>query len=355
MERMETSILAYSPETLPDLVEQIGQPKFRTKQLLQWLYQHGAESYDEMTNLPKKMRETLASVAPLTAPAVIDKQISHDGTRKYLLKMSDDSLVETVAIPSRDTNANGDARRLTVCFSTQVGCPMACSFCATGKEGLKRNLLPGEMAWQLLICQKDMGLRVSNAVAMGQGEPFLNYDNVIGALHILNSQDCLNIGARHISVSTCGILDGIERFGREPEQFTLAISLHCAIQKTRDKLMPRCASMPLPELHDSLVRYQESCGRRVSLEYLMIEGVTDTDECLDALASFCNGISTHINMLRINKIDDSQFNPSSEKRINYFSTVLNRKHIEATVRDSRGSDIDGACGQLINKRGHESH
>lgn len=350
---METSILAYSPETLPTLVEQIGQPKYRTKQLLQWLYQRGAESYDDMTNLPKAMRSTLKDVAPLVVPQVVDKQLSKDGTRKYLLQMADGALVETVGIPSRDTNAKGKARRLTVCFSTQVGCPMACAFCATGKEGLKRNLLPGEIAWQLLICEKDLGMRVSNAVAMGQGEPFLNYDNVIGALHILNNPNCLNIGARHISVSTCGILDGIERFGKEPEQFTLAVSLHCAIQKSRDALMPRCTSMPLQQLHTSLQRYQESSGRRVSFEYLMIIGITDTEECLEALISFCNGISAHVNMLRINEIDDSPFKPSSEKRINRFLSALAQKHIEATVRDSRGSDIDGACGQLINKRGKQ--
>lgn len=343
------SIFSYTPQTLSELVSSLGQPAFRAKQLTQWLYQHGARDYDTMTNLPKAMRSELARVAPLEAPTIVDSQISADGTRKFVLRLSDGALIETVAIPSRDTNTKGDARRLTVCFSTQVGCSMACAFCATGHEGFTRNLLPGEMVWQLIICQEEMGLRVSNAVGMGQGEPFLNYDSVLGALRFMNSADGLAIGARHLSISTCGISQGIERFGKEPEQFTLAISLHSAVQHTRDYLMPRCSSISLDALHQSIENYQAVCHRRVSFEYLMIRDCNDSADDLQALIDYCRGLSVHVNLLRINEIDGSPFMPALEKRLKHFVTELEKNNIGTTIRDSRGADIDGACGQLKNK------
>ena len=209
-----------------------------------------------------------------------------------------------------------------------------------------RNLAPGEMVWQVLVCQHDFGMRVSNIVAMGQGEPFLNYDNVIAALHYMNSPDALGIGARHISLSTCGILSGIRRFGTENEQFTLAISLHSAIQETRNALMPGCVGTSLPELRAALRDYQRDSGRRITLEYLMIEGQTDTDESLEALIDFCQGIQVHVNLLKINHIDGSPLEPTTAQRLEWFLHSLERAGIETTIRDSRGADIDGACGQL---------
>lgn len=345
-----STIFDYSMAGIQELVESLNQPKFRARQLIQWLYKHGANSYDEMTNLPASLRTQLAEVAPLYAPVVIDKQISIDGTQKYLLQLHDGSLVETVAIPSRDERLDGQSRRLTVCFSTQVGCPMACSFCATGKEGFTRNLTPGEMVSQILVCQDLTGMRVSNVVAMGQGEPFLNYQNVLAALEIMNSKDGLEIGARHITVSTCGIIEGIRLFAQQPNQYTLAISLHCALQKTRDSLMPKCASVPLSKLHDALSYYQEHSGRRITFEYLMISGITDTDEALFALQEYCQGLLAHVNLLKINDIEGSPYKPSSTKTLNAFKQRLEDKGIGTTVRDSRGSDIDGACGQLKNSK-----
>lgn len=317
---------------------------------MQWLYKHHARSYDEMTNLPAGLRAQLAEMLPLTVPIVVDKQVSADGTRKYLLQLHDGALVETVAIPSRDEREDGSAKRLTVCFSTQVGCPMACSFCATGKEGFTRNLAPGEMVWQLIVCQDDMDARVSNAVAMGQGEGFLNYQNLIAALQFINHPDGLGIGARHITVSTCGILDGIRSFAHEPEQYTLALSLHCALQETRDELMPYCASIPLPKLKDALSFYQQESGRRITFEYLMIEGITDTPEALEALQEYAKGLMVHVNLLKVNEVEGSPYKPSSPQRIADFMQGLEGKGIGATLRDSRGSDIDGACGQLKNAR-----
>ena len=344
------TIFDYSAPGIEQLMESLGQPKFRAKQLIQWLYKHGVESYDEMRNLPASLRDQLAQITPLIPPSIIDKQVSKDGTRKFLLEFADGHQVETVGIPSRDFNAKGDPRRLTVCFSTQVGCPMRCSFCATGREGFSRNLVPGEMVWQILTCQRDFGMRVSNIVAMGQGEPFLNYDNVISALRIMNSPDALGIGARHISLSTCGILKGIQRFADENEQFTLAVSLHSAIQEQRDVLMPGCIGVELPQLKRVLLEYQRKSGRRITLEYLMVDGVTDTPDSLDALIEFCHGMMAHVNLLKINHVDGSPLEPSLKKHMDWFQKSLENTGIETTIRDSRGADIDGACGQLKNSR-----
>lgn len=343
-----STIFDYSAQELEQLVIGLGQPRFRTKQLIQWLYKHGVSSYDQMNNLPGALRTQLEETAPLVPPKIVDKQISADGTRKFLLELSDGCQVETVGIPSRDMNAHGEPRRLTVCFSTQVGCPMRCSFCATGREGFTRNLTPGEMVWQVIVCQREFGKRVSNVVAMGQGEPFLNYDNVLAALHYMNSADALEIGARHISLSTCGIIPGIQRFGEEAEQFTLAISLHSAIQDVRDRLMPGCTSTKLPELKEALKDYQRNSGRRITFEYLMIKGETDDKASLEALVDFCWELQAHVNLLKINHIDGSPLEPTPKRQLEWFQKSLEDAGIETTIRDSRGADIDGACGQLKN-------
>lgn len=343
-------ILNYSTPGIERLCADLGQPSFRARQLVQWLYRQGVRSYEDMTNLPKAFRASLTQDAPLIAPTVVDRQVSRDGTRKYLLELADGALVETVGIPSRDRSREGAPRRLTVCFSTQVGCPMRCAFCATGREGFTRNLHPGEMAWQIIVCQQDFGMAATNAVAMGQGEPFLNFDNLAAALHLLNSPDAIGIGARHISVSTCGIPAGIRRFADMPEQFTLAVSLHSAVQDTRDALMPGCASIPLADLKEALLDYQGKAGRRITFEYLMIRGCTDTDENLSALAGFCRGLKSHVNLLKVNRVAGSPYAPSTEATIRRFEASLGQQGIEATVRDSRGADIDGACGQLKNAR-----
>lgn len=340
------NIKAYTREGLADLMEEMGQPRFRIKQIVPWLYQRGVASYDEMTDLPAKLREELKERAPLYVPEMINRQISKDGTRKYVWKFHDGACVETVAMPSRE-GSNGPSR-LTVCFSTQVGCPMACSFCATGREGFTRNLTPGEMVDQILLAGKDMGMRVSNIVAMGQGEPFLNYDNVVAALRFANAKDGLGIGARHITVSTCGICPGIDKFSREKEQFTLALSLHSAIQKTRDELMPKMANTPLPELKQTMANYVERSGRRATFEYLLIRDVNDSDRELEALKRFCGGMLCHVNILPVNDIDGSPFKPASKQTVSKWISELEKIGVEATLRDSRGADIDGACGQLKN-------
>ena len=347
---MNNAIQSFNLSQIPSIIEELGQPRFRAKQLTSWLYQRGAQSYDEMTNLPKSLRAALAKDYPLVPPRIVNKQVSNDGTRKYVFEYADGARVEAVGIPSFDKKERKDEpKHLTVCFSTQAGCAMGCTFCATGHEGLTRNLSSSEMICQINAVQDDFDCRVTNLVSMGQGEPFQNYEASLEALRFANSKDGLEIGARHITVSTCGIIQGIEKLSEEPEQFTLAVSLHSAIQDIRNKIMPRCAGIPLPQLKEALVSYTRKTGRRVSLEYLLIKGITDTDENLDALVRFCDGLLCHVNVLTVNKVEGSPYQPSPTSTQQRWVKSLKSSGKEATIRNSRGSDIDGACGQLKNK------
>lgn len=336
------NIKSLDHDALVHALAEWGEPKFRVKQIEQWLWHHGASDFEDMTNLSKRLREALAERYFIPTSRITARQVSEDGTRKYLMSFEDGTSVETVGIPSADET------RLTVCFSTQAGCAMGCVFCATGHAGFARNLQSYEMFDQVKLVGDDFGKRVSNVVAMGQGEPFANYDELIAALHLMNDEKFLNIGARHITVSTCGILQGIEQFALEPEQFTLAISLHSAIQETRDLLMPGIRSHTLAELNETLKRYAERTGRRPTLEYAPIDGVNDDDTHLDALIAFCRGMLCHVNLIPLNPItsesDPYCMHPSP--RIGQFERSLNAHGIETTIRSSRGADIDGACGQL---------
>lgn len=351
---MKKAIQAYNISEIAQIIAELKQPRFRTKQLITWLYRDTVSSYDQMTNLPISLRKLLDADFPLIPLEVIDKQISSDGTRKYVFQCYDGTLVEAVGIPSFDKKERKDeAKHLTVCFSTQAGCAMQCAFCATGEEGLVRNLSSGEMISQILEVQHDFNVRVTNLVSMGQGEPFQNYDAVLDALRFANSKDGLGIGARHITISTCGILPGIQRLAEEPEQFTLAVSLHSAVQETRDKLMPRCKNMPLLQLKRELLDYVSATNRRVSFEYLMIADVNDSERDLKALIDFINGLLCHINLIPINTVEGSSFKPSSETVQNHWVKELRAAGKECTIRNSRGSDIDCACGQLKNKLLHQ--
>lgn len=340
---MKQNIKTYTYEDIISLMKTLKQPKFRADQLVSWMYKQGVSSFSDMLNIPEALRLKLEETHSLNTVVIIDRQVSQDGTRKYLLQYPDGARIETVAIPS-----GGPNKRLTVCVSTQVGCSMRCAFCATGKEGFSRNLLPGEIVDQVLLAQNDMGVRVSNIVTMGQGEPFLNYDYTIAALRFLNSPLGLSVGARHITISTCGILPSLEKFSWEPEQFTLAVSLHSAQQKTRDYLMPGLQSAPLTELKKALLNYVERTNRRVSLEYLLLEGVNDSDKALRSLLDFCKDLLCHVNLLTMNKVEGSNFKASQSARMNSWLNTLKDAHIPTSRRDSRGSDIAGACGQLKN-------
>jgi 23S rRNA (adenine2503-C2)-methyltransferase len=323
---------------LQQLMADLGQPRFRASQLEHWLYGRAARSFAEMTDLPAGLRETLASRLRLPFPELVERQCSADGTRKYLLRLADGASIETVGLPAAD--------RLTVCFSTQAGCGMGCSFCATGLGGLTRNLGAGEMVDQVTFVAKDFGERVTNVVAMGQGEPFANYDAVLGGLRLMNAPDDLGIGARHITVSTCGLIPGIRRFAEEPEQFTLAISLHSAVQETRDRLMPGVRGQKLADLRVALADYSAATGRRPSLEFALISRVNDTDSELDALITFCRGLLVHVNLIPANPVAETGYERASAQRVSAFRRGLAEAGIEVSVRAERGTDIDAACGQL---------
>lgn len=332
-----------SHDELEAYIVGLGYPRYRADQIEHLLYSQGAYIISDLDNIPKELRAKLEDDFFIGTLKIIDKQIAEDGTRKYLFELSDGLLVESVGIPS------SDGKKLTVCFSSQVGCPMRCSFCATGQSGFTRNLTSGEMFDQVKLVGEDYGRRVTNAVCMGQGEPFLNYDAVLEALRRMNSKKGLGIGARHITVSTCGLMDGIERFAEEPEQFTLAVSLHSPMQETRDKLMPGVANTPLDELRIAIKEYGERTGRRPSLEYAPIEGQNDDDAHIDALVDFCKGMLCHVNLIPLNPIDNER--PDMEmskpsKRLGEFSRALEANRIEHSIRRSRGKVIDGACGQL---------
>lgn len=335
-------IKALSRDEIRNLVtEELRLPKFRANQLIEWIYGKGVASYDEMTNLPAALRTQLAEAYPLIPGKIIKRQVSSDGTRKYLIGFSDGASVETVGIPSKN--------RLTVCISTQAGCPLRCDFCATGKGGYVRNLGVGEIVEQVRLVGNDFGQRVSSVVLMGQGEPFLNYDAVIEAMRILNSKDGMEIGARHITVSTAGVLPQIRRFAAEPEQFTLAVSLHSAVQETRDVIMPGVRKYPLDRLRDSLASYAETTGRRPTYEYALMKGVNDSDAELNALVSFCRHTLCHVNLIQLNEIPRGKYHPTTPERAAEFEKTLSCSGIETTLRKSRGADISAACGQLKQK------
>ena len=329
-------------EELQDLVKELGQPAFRAKQLNEWIHDKNVCSFDEMTNLPAALREKLSEWFSFNVPVELVKQVSKDGSRKYLLQFSDGVSVETVGMPNRN--------KLAVCISSQAGCAMGCAFCATGLAGLSRSLTAQEMVDQVLHVARDFGERVTSVVFMGQGEPFANFDATVQALHILNDRDGLAIGARHLTVSTCGVIPGIRRFAELPEQFTLAISLHSAIQGTRNQLMPGVKKYTLLRLHEAIQLYVEKTGRRPTYEFAMIDGINDTNPEMQALVDFCAGTLCHVNLIQLNNIPDSPFRPSPIEKVESLQRRLTMHGVETTIRNSRGSDIDAACGQLKQRR-----
>ncbi len=329
-------------EELQDLVKELGQPAFRAKQLNEWIHDKNVCSFDEMTNLPTALREKLSERFSFNVPVELVKQVSKDGSRKYLLQFSDGVSVETVGMPNRN--------KLAVCISSQAGCAMGCAFCATGLAGLSRSLTAREMVDQVLHVARDFGERVTSVVFMGQGEPFANFDATVQALRILNDPDGLAIGARHLTVSTCGVIPGIRRFAELPEQFTLAISLHSAIQGTRNQLMPGVKKYTLLRLHEAIQLYVEKTGRRPTYEFAMIDGINDTNPEMQALVDFCAGTLCHVNLIQLNNIPDSPFRPSPIEKVKSLQRRLTMHGVETTIRNSRGSDIDAACGQLKQRR-----
>ena len=323
---------------LQELMSELGQPAFRVKQIEEWVWRKNVSSLDEMSNLPKTLRHALQDRVKLDSAEEIARQLSTDGSRKYLLRFPDGVSVECVGMPSKG--------KLTACASSQAGCGIGCAFCATGMSGLTRSLSAGEIYEQVMHVRDDFGRRVTSVVLMGQGEPFANYTETLAALRRLNSPDGAGIGARHLTVSTCGIIPMIKRFANEPEQFTLAISLHSAVQRTRDMLMPGVKKYSLIHLYDIMNEYVNKTGRRPSYEFALIRGVNDSDNEIAALCDFCRDNLAHVNLIMLNEVKGSKFQPSTNERAREFVRRLTSVGVEATIRDSRGSDIDAACGQL---------
>ena len=354
--------LSQNPEELSFTLASWGQPRYRLSQLNTWVWQRGLSDYQLMTDLPAELRERLAAELPLQRAVTLKRLQAADGTRKYLLRFADGVAVETVGIPdtgragwrtgSRDGSEAGSSdgaavpERLTVCVSSQAGCALGCVFCATGRQGLTRSLSAGEIAEQVRVVAADFGRAATNVVVMGQGEPFSNYDATLGALRLLNSADAFNIGARHITVSTSGIIAGIRRLAEEPEQFRLAVSLHGATQELRDRLMPGLRTQPLAELQPALAEYRRRSGRRVSLEYVLLRGINDRPEDIEALAGFARAIQAHINLLPYNDTGDDQLRREDAADARRIAEQLRSAGIETSIRRSRGSEIAAACGQL---------
>lgn len=326
-------------EEMTQFLRDLGEPAFRGKQVFAWLHK-GVRSFDEMSNLSKALREKLKENCTITVPTVARKQVSRlDGTVKYLWELSDGNCIETVLMQYHHGN--------TVCISSQVGCRMGCAFCASTIAGKVRDLTPSEMLNQVLFTQLDSGLEISNIVLMGIGEPLDNRENVLRFLELVNHPEGLHIGMRHISLSTCGVVPGIDYLADLGLQITLSVSLHAPDSETRSKIMPVNRAYDVDELFAACHRYFKKTGRRISFEYAMIDGVNDNDWQADLIAKKLKGMPGHVNMIPLNDVVESPFKPS--RRIAAFQKRLEGHGITATVRRSLGGDIDASCGQLRRK------
>ncbi len=334
-----TDIKSMTLGEISEALRAMGEPSFRGKQVFSWLHR-GVTEFDQMINIPKSLREKLAQEYVITAPTVARKQVSKlDGTIKYLWELSDGNCIETVLMSYHHGN--------TVCISSQVGCRMGCKFCASTLAGKVRDLKPSEMLDQVLFTQLDAGKDISNIVLMGIGEPLDNRQNVLRFLELINHPDGMNIGMRHISLSTCGVVPGIDALAQDNLQLTLSVSLHAPDSETRSRIMPVNKSYDVSELFAACHRYFKKTGRRISFEYAMIDGVNDHDWQADLLAEKIRGMPGHVNLIPLNDVVESEFKPS--KRVSAFQKRLESHGLTATVRRSLGGDIDASCGQLRRK------
>ena len=334
-----TDIKSMTVSQLQDLMVHLGDKPFRAKQIYGWMHGKLAASYDEMTNLPKSLREKLKEEYPLTVLEPVDVQVSrHDGTRKYLFRLYDGNVIESVLMKYRHGNS--------VCISSQVGCRMGCRFCASTIGGLTRNLLPSEMLDQIYRIQTLTGERVSNVVVMGTGEPLDNYDNLLRFIEILTSEEGLNISQRNLTVSTCGLVPMIERLAEEKLQITLALSLHAPNDKKRQELMPIARKYSMEEVLNACREYFQKTGRRITFEYSLVRGVNDFPEDAKELDGRIKDMNCHVNLIPVNPIKERDYRQATHQAVENFKIKLEKCGINVTIRREMGSDIDGACGQL---------
>ena len=339
-----SSIYDFSYQQLEDLLVVNGFKKYNAKQIFSWLYRKRVDNFDQMTDLSSKLRQYLNDNYQIGALQILKLQVSKDSTRKYLFSLSDGSAIESVLMHYD----YGDC----ICVTSQVGCNMGCKFCASGLLKKQRDLTSGEMVQQVLSVQKDVdqyGIRVSHIVVMGTGEPFDNYDNVMNFLRTVNHDLGLAIGARHITISTCGLVKGIYRFADEQTQFNLAISLHAPNDVLRSSIMPVNKAYPLEQLMDSLKYYCSKNNRRLSFEYILLKGVNDTDQCVQQLVELTKPFDVYVNLIPYNNVDENGFVSTDYKTAMALYSKLSSKNVRCTLRQKHGDDIDAACGQLRSK------
>ena len=328
---------------LEDLLKELGEPKFRAKQIFDWLHAKQVDSFEEMTNLSKGLREKLSETASINGVQIVRKLVSQiDGTRKYLFALSDGAIIESVLMKYEHGN--------TVCISTQVGCRMGCKFCASTLDGVERGLTAGEMLSQIYAIQKDCGERVHGTVLMGSGEPLDNYDNVVKFLRLINDPKGQNMGQRHITLSTCGLVDKIYDLAEEDLQITLAVSLHAPNDGIRTQTMPIAKVYSMEKLLQACRDYADRTKRRITFEYALIHGVNDGDEHAWELVKKLRDMLCHVNLIPVNDVKERNYVKSTAERVKRFASILNENGVETTVRRKLGSDIDAACGQL--RRSH---
>ena len=335
------NIRSYGKDELKSLFSYMGERQFRAKQLFKWLWQKLSDNFEDMTDFSKSLRDRLKNEFYIKYPEIVRKQISMDGTVKYLLKLEDGNSIETVWIP--------DGKRRTVCVSTQVGCAMGCKFCYTGKQGLKRNLKFYEIADQVSVIKRDMRVRPTNIVMMGMGEPLQNIDNVLRAVDVLNDEIGFGIAARKITVSTAGWLPGFDKLIAYPKQIKLAISLNAPNDKIRDKIMPINRKYNIGNLLADVKRYTTIKKKRVTFEYVLIRGINDSEENAEELISLTNDLECKINLIPLNvAVDDhdSPFENIKDEQVKQFEKLLMKGKRAVTVRKSKGRDINAACGEL---------
>ena len=332
-------IVSYNYEELQHEIENMGEKPFRSRQIYAWLHEKLVDSFDEMTNLSKALREKLSREYEIKQVEVVAHQVSKaDPTEKFLFELSDGNCIESVLMKYNYGNS--------VCISSQVGCRMGCRFCASTLDGLERNLTVSEMLRQIYKIQKLSGERVSNVVVMGTGEPLDNYDNFVKFIHMLSDTHGLNISQRNITASTCGIVPNMRRLADEGLQITLALSLHGSSQEKRKKLMPVANKYELSDVLAACDYYFEKTGRRVTFEYSLVAGVNDREEDKEELTALLKNRNCHLNLIPVNPIKERDFKKPDSKKAVEFQNKLEKNGINVTIRRERGSDIDGACGQL---------
>jgi 23S rRNA (adenine2503-C2)-methyltransferase len=329
------------PGELERTLEALGQPRFHGRQIYRWVFRRGIDDFGQMTDLSSGLRAQLARDLRVTTPEVARREVSSDGTTKFLLRLEDGSLIEAVFIP--------DTPSQTFCISTQVGCAMQCAFCLTGRMGIARNLTAGEIAGQVRVLARELGLldRPFNIVLMGMGEPLHTYDHTMKALRMLASAHGLAVSPRRVTLSTVGVLPALERLATEPLMPNLAISLHATTEADRDRLVPVNRKYGLADLIEACRRFPLKRRNRITFEYVLLAGVNDTPEDARRLVALLNGIRAKVNLIPLNEAPGIPFRRPSDERINRFAEILAERHLTVSVRKSRGRDIRAACGQLI--------